>query len=108
MLVMAGLVLPTMHARGEVCEATQRSCALVDDAPNDSCCATDSDRDEQEDDCCSDSCKCLCCRAAVVPVMHRTTPTRVTFAPLTFAFAAPIPTLAPQDSDSDLFHPPKS
>ncbi len=130
LLIVVGLVVPTMPAagdscRGDSCRLHLRQAAELSSARMDTCCndprasslplarpchPIDADEAEDEgDDCCSSrGCNCICCGTAVVGALIRSTPIQVTIAPRSIPVALGRSVLSPQDAVGALLHPPQS
>jgi len=130
LLIVVGLVVPTMPVAGDSCrgdscrlhlrQAAESSSARMDTCCNDPrasslalarpCHPIDADKAEDlGDDCCSSrGCNCICCGTAVVPALIRSTPIQVTIAPRSATVALGRPVLSPQDAVGALLHPPQS
>jgi hypothetical protein len=112
LLIFVGLVVPTMPvAAGHSCWGD--SCSLHVRQTPQSCCDAEQQVEpcaqDQDDDCCSSGgCDCICCGAAVVTALLRSTPVQVTIAPRAVSIAICRSTLSPQDAVGALLRPPRS
>ncbi len=124
LLIVIGLVVPTMQVAGHSCWGDScplhlRQAAQPSGARIDSCCneprpssarpCQPSDAGQAQDDgCCSDGgCDCICCGAPVVTAMDRSTPTQVTIALRSGPVAICRSALRPQDAVGALLQPPQ-
>jgi hypothetical protein len=112
LLIFVGLVVPTLPvAAGHSCWGD--SCSLHVRQTPQSCCDAEQQVEpcaqDQDDDCCSSGgCDCICCGAAVVTALLRSTPVQVTIAPRAVSIAICRSTLSPQDAVGALLRPPRS
>ena len=112
LLIVVGLVMPTMPVAGDSCpldscrfdpSLAAQSCS-GDGAELDSCCETDEGEDE---DCCPHGCRCVCCDTAVMPLVRSASPP-VKIAPRSARIATHRPVFKPQDAVNTLLRPPQS
>ena len=122
LLIVIGLMMPTMPVAGESCPRDscrpdgQPAAQLCSDDGTelDSCCTAD-DRGQEEDagrqdgsdDCCPHGCKCVCCDTADVPLV-RLAPSSVKIAPRSIPVARHRLLFAPQDAVNSLLRPPQA
>ncbi len=112
LLIVAGLVVPTMPAAaGHSCWGD--SCSLHVRQAAQSCCdadrhVDDDAQDEGDDRPSSGGCDCICCGTAVVTALLRRAPVQVRIVPRSVPVAIHRSTLSPQDTVGALLRPPRS